>query len=57
MIVAKQKPIDEMIEGLGNASKILVAGCNECVTVCESGGKKQVAILASALRMYFMTHG
>lgn len=56
MIVAKQKPIDEIIEGLGNGRRILVAGCNECVTVCESGGKKEVAVLASALRMYFMTH-
>jgi ferredoxin len=57
MIVAKQKPIDEMIEGLKNVGRILVAGCNECVTVCESGGKKEVAVLASALRMYFMNHG
>jgi len=57
MIVAKQKPIDEIIEGVQNADKILIAGCNECVTVCESGGKKEVAVLASALRMYFMNHG
>jgi ferredoxin len=57
MIVAKKKPIEEIIEELKEYSKILIAGCNECVTVCEAGGKKEVAVLASALRMYFMNQG
>lgn len=57
MIVADQKPIEEIIEEVKECSNILVAGCNECVTVCESGGKKEVGVLASALRMYFMNEG
>lgn len=57
MIVAKKKPIEEIIEEIKSHSKILIAGCNECVTVCESGGKKEVAVLASALRMYFLNQG
>ncbi|MCJ7595512.1 MAG: methylenetetrahydrofolate reductase C-terminal domain-containing protein [Desulfobacterales bacterium] len=57
MIVAKQKPVEEIIEEIMNHSKILLVGCNECVTVCEAGGKKEVAVLASALRMYFMNQG
>ncbi len=57
MIIAEQKPIEEIIEQVGEKNRILIAGCNECVTVCEAGGKKEVEILASALRMYFMTHG
>ena len=57
MIVAKNKPIEEIIEEVKEFEKLLIAGCNECVTVCESGGKKEVAVLASALRMYFMNQG
>ena len=57
MIVAKQKSIEEVIEEVKNYEKILMLGCNECVTVCEAGGKKEVAVLASALRMYFMNQG
>jgi len=54
MIVADKKPIEEIIEEIKDDEKILILGCNECVTVCEAGGKKEVGILASALRMYFL---
>ena len=57
MIVAKNKPIEEIIEEVKGFGRVLLAGCNECVTVCEAGGKKEVAVLASALRMYFMNQG
>jgi ferredoxin len=57
MIVADKKPIEEIIEYLKDKTKILILGCNECVTVCEAGGKKEVGVLASALRMYFLNQG
>ena len=57
MIVVKQKPIEEITEEVKDHEKILIAGCNECVTVCEAGGKKEVAVLSSALRMYFLNQG
>jgi ferredoxin len=57
MIVADKKPIEEIIEEIKECNKLLIAGCNECVTVCEAGGKKEAGILASALRMYFMNKG
>jgi ferredoxin len=54
MIVAERKPIDEIRAFIENCKKILLVGCNECVTVCYAGGKKEVEILASALKMAFM---
>jgi len=57
MIVADKKPMEEIIEEIKDYEKILILGCNECVTVCEAGGKKEVGILASALRMYFLNEG
>jgi ferredoxin len=57
MIVADKKPIEEIISYVKDHNRILILGCNECVTVCEAGGKKEVGILASALRMYFLKEG
>jgi ferredoxin len=57
MIVADKKPIEEIIEQVKDVRSLLVLGCNECVTVCEAGGKKEVGVLASALRMYFLQQG
>jgi ferredoxin len=57
MIVAERKPIEEIMEFIRGCKKILVLGCNECVTVCYAGAKKEVEILASALAMASMKEG
>jgi len=57
MIVAERKPIEEIISFVKDCKKILIVGCNECVTVCYAGGKKEVGILASALKMAFTKEG
>ncbi len=51
MIIAEQKKLEEILELVGAARKVLIAGCGTCVTVCFAGGEKEVGILASALRM------
>jgi ferredoxin len=57
MIVADRKPVEEIIQEVKDYEKILILGCNECVTVCEAGGRKEVAVLASILRMDFLNKG
>ena len=51
MIVAEQKPLEEIRGMIAGCKKILIVGCGTCTTVCFAGGEKEVGILASALRM------
>lgn len=51
MIVAEQKPLDEIKTLIGDAKDVLVVGCGTCVTVCFAGGEKEAGILATSLRM------
>ncbi|MEW5723608.1 MAG: methylenetetrahydrofolate reductase C-terminal domain-containing protein [Thermodesulfobacteriota bacterium] len=51
MIVAERKPIEEILEMVKDYHKVLLVGCKGCVTVCNAGGRKEVGILASILRL------
>ena len=51
MIVAERKPFAEIEAMVAQAGRVLVIGCGTCGTGCFSGGTKQVAALASALRI------
>jgi Methylene-tetrahydrofolate reductase C terminal len=51
MVVAERKPLNEILAMLQAYKRILVAGCKGCVTVCTTGGKKEVEILASEIRI------
>jgi ferredoxin len=51
MIVADQKPLKAIKDMLRGDRKVLAVGCGTCVAVCFAGGKKEVGVLSSALRM------
>jgi len=49
LIVADQKPIDEIIASLEGFKRIVIASCGTCVTVCMSGGEKEALALKGVL--------
>jgi ferredoxin len=51
MIIAERKPMEEIKQLIAPYKRVLVAGCGTCVTVCWAGGEKEVAMLASQLRL------
>jgi len=51
MIVADQKPLEEILAMVAHKKKILILGCKGCVTVCNVGGLKEADILAASLRI------
>ena len=57
MITAERKPMEEIIDSVRPFNRILLVGCNECVTVCAAGGRKEVGILSAALQMALLKHG
>ncbi|KJR97891.1 MAG: zinc-finger protein [Desulfobulbaceae bacterium BRH_c16a] len=57
MITAERKPLEELIEYIKPFKRILLLGCNECVTVCAAGGRKEVGLLASGLQMALLKNG
>lgn len=57
MIIGDTKPLEDILAMLEPFDKIVLAGCHGCVTVCRSGGEKEVQVLASALRLARETAG
>jgi len=57
MIIAEQKPLEELKRLVGEAENVLVAGCGTCVTVCFAGGAREAAVVAASLRMAFKLNG
>ncbi len=51
MITGKQKPLEEIQRLIEPYRKVLILGCGTCVTIRYCGGEKEVATLASALRL------
>ena len=57
MIVGERKSLQEIMAMIGTHQKVLILGCRTCVAVCMAGGEKEVAILASQLRIASKLNG
>ena len=51
MIVAEQKSLDEIGRMIGPYERVLIVGCGTCMTVCDTGGEREVSFLHNALRL------
>ena len=51
MIVAEQKPLEEIRRMITPYERVLILGCGTCMTVCDAGGEREVSYLHSALRV------
>jgi ferredoxin len=51
LIVAEQKPVEEIRQVIAPYERILLLGCGTCMTVCGAGGEHEVSFLHSALRV------
>ena len=51
MIVAQEKPLDEIRRMIDRYERVLLLGCGTCMTVCGAGGEREVSYLHEALRV------
>lgn len=51
MIVAKQKPLEEIRKMISPYHSVMIVGCGTCMTVCDTGGESEVAFLNNALKV------
>jgi len=51
VIVAEQKPLEEIRRMISPYERVLIVGCGTCMTVCDVGGEREVAFLDNALRL------
>jgi ferredoxin len=57
MVIGEGKPLREILAMIEGHSRIILAGCRGCVTVCSAGGEKEVGILSSAVSLARETQG
>jgi len=51
LIVAEQKPLQDIRRMISPYERVLILGCGTCMTVCDAGGEREVSFLHNALRL------
>ncbi len=53
MIISQKKPDAEILDSLKDATKVVLMGCSECATVCQTGSEEAIA----AMKVYLEENG
>lgn len=51
MIVAEQKPLEEILKTIEGFNNVAIAACGTCVTVCMAGGESEALKLAATIEL------
>jgi ferredoxin len=49
MLFTENKPIEEVLESLGNEQNVFLVVCNGCAEACETGGEKALSAMKAEL--------
>lgn len=49
MIISQKKPEAEILDSLKDTTNVVLIGCSECATVCQTGGEEQIAEMKAFL--------
>lgn len=49
MIIARKKPLEDILRALDRETKVFIVGCGECATVTQTGGEAEVAEMKESL--------
>ena len=50
MLFTKNKPLDEVLESLGEEKNIFLLACNGCAEACETGGQEALSAMESEVK-------
>lgn len=48
MIISKKKDFDDLLNSIGDGP-VFIVGCNECATLCHTGGEEEILEMKNAL--------
>ncbi len=49
MIISEKKPVEEVLEFVKDAKKVIVTGCSLCAATCKVGGEEELAEMKKVL--------
>mgnify|MGYP000936667145 CR=1 FL=1 len=49
MIISKAKPMEEVLDFIGDKKRVFLTGCTQCASLCQVGGEKELSDMKTKL--------